>query len=214
MSLSAPRDAELSLGSSHDAVTALAIGDNPNGPADTLAPEPRVSPSVSPPPGFRPAFTRNSSSMSSVVSVAGPDLPVRFSPWSIASNRDSIDPFSRGESAGGSGEDLSNAQSTLTSAAFRQQMERTSSFSGGGPSPTPQPLTSAAFRQQMDKGRSFTASAPPGARPPTDHRDSAPDLSMHDGSGDDDDHGDSRRDTLCTQHSVHTGLHTQHGDPW
>ena len=214
MSLSAPRDAELSLGSSHDAVTALAIGDNPNGPADTLAPEPRVSPSVSPPPGFRPAFTRNSSSMSSVVSVAGPDLPVRFSPWSIASNRDSIDPFSRGESAGGSGEDLSNAQSTLTSAAFRQQMERTSSFSGGGPSPTPQPLTSAAFRQQMDKGRSFTASAPPGARPPTDHRKSAPDLSMHDGSGDDDDHGDSRRDTLCTQHSVHTGLHTQHGDPW
>jgi hypothetical protein len=187
MSLSAPRDAELSLGSSHDAVTALAIGDNPNGPADTLAPEPRVSPSVSPPPGFRPAFTRNSSSMSSVVSVAGPDLPVRFSPWSIASNRDSIDPFSRGQSAGGSGEDLNNAQSTLTS---------------------------AAFRQQMDKGRSFTASAPPGARPPTDHRKSAPDLSMHDGSGDDDDHGDSRRDTLCTQHSVHTGLHTQHGDPW
>ena len=62
--------------------------------------------------------------MSSVVSVAGPDLPVRFSPWSIASNRDSIDPFSRGESAGGSGEDLSNAQSTLTSAAFRQQMDK------------------------------------------------------------------------------------------
>ena len=39
--------------------------------------------------------------MSSVASVAGPDLPVRFSAWSIASNRDSKDPFSQGGSAGG-----------------------------------------------------------------------------------------------------------------
>ena len=126
-------------------------------------------------------------------------MPVRFSRWSIASNKNSQDdPWS--------------------------PVERTSSFSGGGPSPTPQPLTSAAFRQQMDKGRSFTASAPPGARPPTDRRKSAPDRSVHDDDDDDDDddsggggggdHGESRRDTLCTKHNVHAGLHTQHGDPW
>ena len=75
----------------------------------------------------------------------------------------------------------------------------------------------------MDRGRSFTASAPPGARPPTDRRKSAPDRSVHDDDDDDDDdsggggggdHGESRRDTLCTKHNVHAGLHTQHGDPW
>ena len=82
--------------------------------------------------------------MSSVASMAGPDLPVRFSTWSIASNRDSKDPFSQGESAGGtSGEGLSDAQCTLTS---------------------------ASFRQRMDSARSFTASAPPGARPPSARR--------------------------------------------
>jgi len=162
-----------SLGSSHDAVTALAIGDNPKGPADTQAsasPPPRASP----PPGFRPAFTRNSSSLSSVVSsvsVAGPDLPVRFSPWSIASTGDSSDPFSLGESAGGSGEDLNNAQSTLTS---------------------------ASFRQRADKDRSFTASAPPGARPPDSRGPSAIRVVY----GDDDDNdgdgidGTPRRDAM------------------
>ena len=83
--------------------------------------------------------------MSSVASVAGPDLPVRFSTWSIASNRDSKDPFGQGAgSAGGTSgehgcEGLSDAQCTLTS---------------------------ASFRQRMDSARSFTASAPPGARPP------------------------------------------------
>ena len=135
---------ELSVGSSHDADTSLSIADNPNEhpsePADTHAPGPRASP----PPGFRPALTRGSSSMSSVASMAGPDLPVRFSTWSIASNRDSKDPFSQGESAGGtSGEGLSDAQCTLTS---------------------------ASFRQRMDSNRSSTASAPPGARPPGSRR--------------------------------------------
>ena len=86
--------------------------------------------------------------MESVASVAGPDLPVRFSTWSIASNRDSKDPFSHGGRPGGTsgehgGEALSDAQCTLTS---------------------------ASFRQRMDSARSFTASAPPGARPPSARR--------------------------------------------
>ena len=88
------------------------------------------------------------SSVASVLSVAGPDLPVRFSTWSIASNRDSKDPFSQGGRAGGTsgehgGDALSDAECTLTS---------------------------ASFRQRMDSARSFTASAPPGARPPSARR--------------------------------------------
>ena len=111
--------------------------------------------------------------MSSVVSAAGPDLPVKFSPWSIASNRDSNDPF---ESAGGSGEDLNDAQSTLTS---------------------------ASFRQRADKDRSFTASAPPGARPPSNRRTpsatSIMHVDSHEGALDDNDEtdcGELWRDTL------------------
>ena len=136
--------------------------------------------------------------MSSVASVAGPDLPVRFSAWSIASNRDSKDPFSHGGRPGGTsgehgGEALSDAQCTLTS---------------------------ASFRQRMDSARSFTASAPPGARPPSGCRGQAHGSGMHAGDGgadggggggggsddddeDDDDsydgcvdHGGSRRDSL------------------
>ena len=166
-----------SLGSSHDAVTALAIGDNPKGPADTQAsasPPPRASP----PPGFRPAFTRNSSSLSSVVSsvsVAGPDLPVRFSPWSIASTGDSSDPFSLGESAGGSGEDLNNAQSTLTS---------------------------ASFRQRADKDRSFTASAPPGARPPDSRGPSATRVVYGDDNDGDGIDGSPRREAVSSPATI------------
>ena len=106
----------------------------------------------------------------SMMSQAGPDLPVRFSRWSIASNLDSNDPWS---SLGESSQDLDNVQSTLTS---------------------------ASFRQRMDKDRSFTASAPPGARPPA--RDSCkpsatlPHVDDSDG-GDERDYGvEPRRDTL------------------
>ena len=104
--------------------------------------------------------------MSSVVSAAGPDLPVKFSPWSIASNRDSNDPF---ESAGGSGEDLNDAQSTLTS---------------------------ASFRQRADKDRSFTASAPPGARPPDSRRPSATSVVYGDVNDGDETDSRPRRDAV------------------
>ena len=104
----------------------------------------------------------------SMMSQAGPDLPVRFSRWSIASNLDSNDPWS---SLGESSQDLDNVQSTLTS---------------------------ASFRQRMDKDRSFTASAPPGARPPC-RKPSATSIMQFDDSdgGDERDYGvEPRRDTL------------------
>ena len=86
---------------------------------------------------------RSSSSLS-LRSMAGPELPVRLSRWSIASNKDSHDPWSMRESSGGSSSGSGEAR-------------------GEAPQST---LTSASFRQRMDKDRSFTASAPPGARPP------------------------------------------------
>ena len=73
-------------------------------------------------------------------SFAGPDLPVRFSRISIASNQDSKDPWS-------------------------QRSE--SSCDSSGHVAAPSPLTSSDFRQRADKDRSFTGSAPPGVRPPT-----------------------------------------------
>ena len=85
-------------------------------------------------------------------SFAGPDLPVRFSRISIASNKDSADPWSmRSESTG---DDSEAAQ--------------------------PSTLTSADFRQRADKDRSFTGSAPPGVRPPTKGRLGALDMTNDD----------------------------------
>ena len=73
-------------------------------------------------------------------SFAGPNLPVRFSRISIASNQDSNDPWS-------------------------QRSEDSCDSSGHVAAPSP--LTSSDFRQRADKDRSFTGSAPPGVRPPT-----------------------------------------------
>lgn len=73
-------------------------------------------------------------------SFAGPNLPVRFSRISIASNQDSKDPWS-------------------------QRSEDSCDSSGHVAAPSP--LTSSDFRQRADKDRSFTGSAPPGVRPPT-----------------------------------------------
>ena len=76
-------------------------------------------------------------------SFAGPNLPVRFSRISIASNQDSKDPWS-------------------------QRSEDSCDSSGHVAAPSP--LTSSDFRQRADKDRSFTASAPPGLRPPSNRQ--------------------------------------------
>ena len=73
-------------------------------------------------------------------SFAGPDLPVRFSRISIASNQDSRDPWSQRSSEG--------------------------SCDSPGHVAAPSTLTTSDFRQRADKDRSFTGSAPPGVRPP------------------------------------------------
>ena len=78
-------------------------------------------------------------------SFAGPELPVRFTRMSIASNKHSNDPWSMRESSRGSSEALCDAAQAS-------------------------PLTTAEFRQKADKDRSFTGSAPPGVRPPTKRR--------------------------------------------
>ena len=142
----------------------VAVGDDVTGPAAmnaaaSLSPVSPVSP--------LPTLKKMGSSM---ISLAGPDLPVHFSQISIASNRFSYDPWSQSHSgSGGKGE-----------AAYTS------------------PLTSASFRQQMDKDRSFTASAPPGARPPC-RKPSATSIMQFDDSdgGDERDYGvEPRRDTL------------------
>lgn len=100
-----------------------------------------LSDSPSPPPC--PSSDR--SGRESPGSAAGPELPVRFSQCSIASNRDSHDPWSgRSDDSGGS-------------------------FNGGalGDAAAYTTLTTPTFRQRADKDRSFTASAPPGLRPPS-----------------------------------------------
>ena len=100
-------------------------------------------------------------------SFAGPDLPVRFSRISIASNQDSKDPWS-------------------------QRSE--SSCDSSGHVAAPSPLTSSDFRQRADKDRSFTGSAPPGVRPPTKGGTGlfgAPDSQ----NDDQDDRDDPRRDS-------------------
>ena len=74
-------------------------------------------------------------------SFAGPDLPVRFSRISIASNQDSRDPWSQRSSEG-------------------------SCDDSPGHVAAPSTLTTSDFRQRADKDRSFTGSAPPGVRPP------------------------------------------------
>jgi len=79
-------------------------------------------------------------------SSAGPDLPVRLSQISIASDMESHDPWGQCDSLPDE-DDPPNAATTLT---------------------TP------GFRQRADRERTFTASAPPGMRPPT--RRSEPDA--------------------------------------
>ena len=91
-----------------------------------------------------------SSGRESPGSAAGPELPVRFSQGSIASNRNSLhDPWSSGRSdeSGGS----SNGGALGDAAAHTT-------------------LTTPTFRQRADKDRSFTASAPPGLRPPSNRQ--------------------------------------------
>ena len=101
-------------------------------------------------------------------SFAGPDLPVRFSRISIASNQDSKDPWSQRSSEG--------------------------SCDSPGNVAAPSTLTTSDFRQRADKDRSFTGSAPPGVRPPTKGGTGlfgAPDLQ----NDDQDDRDDPRRDS-------------------
>ena len=84
-----------------------------NGPAATNA-DPPVSPV--------PTLKKMGSSM---VSLAGPDLPVHFSQISIASNSFSYDPWS-----GGGGVETTH---TLTSSSFRQQADKDRSFTASAP---------------------------------------------------------------------------------
>ena len=101
-------------------------------------------------------------------SFAGPDLPVRFSRISIASNQDSKDPWSqRSDSSGHSGD-------------------------SSGHVAAPSPLTSSDFRQRADKDRSFTGSAPPGVRPPTKGRTGL--FGAPTNNEDEIDHDEPRRD--------------------
>ena len=95
-------------------------------------------------------------------SAAGPDLPVRFSQCSIASNRDSLhDPWSGRSDDSGPLSPLGDAAAQTT-------------------------LTSPMFRQRADKDRSFTASAPPGVRPPSNRQTPGAGW-IRDGADDDDD---------------------------
>ena len=84
-----------------------------NGPPATNA-DPPVSPV--------PTLKKMGSSM---VSLAGPDLPVHFSQISIASNSFSYDPWS-----GGGGVETTH---TLTSSSFRQQADKDRSFTASAP---------------------------------------------------------------------------------
>ena len=104
----------------------------------------------------------STSSVCSNVSAAGPDLPVRFSQCSIASNRDSLhDPWSGRSDDSGPLSPLGDAAAQTT-------------------------LTSPMFRQRADKDRSFTASAPPGVRPPSNRQTPGAGWTR-DGADDDDD---------------------------
>mmetsp|Transcript_7582 Transcript_7582/g.18850 ORF Transcript_7582/g.18850 Transcript_7582/m.18850 type:complete len:296 (+) Transcript_7582:88-975(+) len=78
-------------------------------------------------------------------SSAGPDLPVRLSQISIASDMDSHDPWGQSPS-----DDDDEPSNTTT-------------------------LTTPGFRQRADRARTFTASAPPGMRPPPSRRSEADD---------------------------------------
>jgi len=97
-----------------------------------------------------------SSSNVSIGSMPGPELPVHFSEFSIASNKDSYDPWGslreRATEMESGGDSSEPCGARLPSFVARPLHSGT--------------LTSPSFRRLADKDRSFTASAPSGARPP------------------------------------------------